>query len=140
MVEWFQGDLASWLTVAITLVVAALAWRALRPSSYIEFHDNWNIKIKDKKIVATGHITMDTSSSRTTGNGLLELNNIKIPLYFQSMEQHMIYKANVCVFEGEYEKEIPEGYLGKLKLTIKLGDGTKKKYKKQIQVIRETNS
>ncbi len=66
---FWQSDLASWLAVVIGGALVYLAYRVLRPTSYIEFlreAKDWKVEIKDDMVIVTGRIISITPSAPFT--------------------------------------------------------------------------
>jgi hypothetical protein len=136
MLDWLSSDLASWLAVAIALGAAVLAWRLLRPISYVEFHRDWHIEIKEKLVTVNGRISSVTPSAYVSGTGSLKFNKNKIDLNLKSAENHLLLQnTKVLVFEGEYVGYALTGsFMGVMKLKVRLSDGTTKRLKTLVQV------
>ena len=74
--DWFAGDLPSWLSFLIAVgaaVLAWFAWRIARKTSYIEFHPNWNFHIDDATgdVEVKGRATIISHAAYVGGHGQL---------------------------------------------------------------------
>jgi len=129
--EWLQGDLASWLALVLMGVAVYLGYRTLRPTSYIEFDLDWNIKVDDGgNVEVTGNISSVSPAAYITGDGSLKCKKGKVKLRFKRAEPNLFYANRQFVtFNGMDTDGIIESGSGELTLRVVLSDGTKKIFK-----------
>jgi len=143
MCSWVQSDLASWLAVIIMVVATALAWRALRPASYIEFLKDWQVELKGDVITVIGKIILITPSAYINVRGSsLKLNKNIVHLHLKSANSHMVEKdTKVLILEGKYiGGDLPESPIVILRLRVQLSDRKTKQFKTHVKLAKETIS
>lgn len=128
--DW-KFHLATWPSAAIGVVAVWLAWKALHPSSYIEFHPKWNVELKAGVFTVTGKITWVSPAASFTTTGSLKFNHNTVNLRLKSADGHLLERdTNVLVLEGQYTNGIiAEGCLAVLRLKVRLSNGKTKRFK-----------
>ena len=128
---FWEGNLASWLAVAIGVALIVLAWRGLRLITYIEFHPNWGVELKEGVVTVTGKLTSISPAAYIGAEGSLEFNKNKVKLHSKSIDRHLLEpNTQVLVLEGQYTDGAISGSCpAVLRLKVQLSNGKAKRFK-----------
>lgn len=132
---FWAADFPSWAALILAVVGLVIAVRALRRTSYIEFHRDWRAYRGPGVIIVTGRVSAISEAVYLESSGEIRRAGKWLELESVSLEGHA-FKRGVVTCTFHLPGELSDETQFDVRIKISATDGSSRKQRMTIPVVR----